>query len=1245
MAKTEARIMEQHHDSIPPSPNATSTYSSEPTSGNTEYNDEAPHGGFSPWEDIQQQGTSALQPDPGEEPLFDTENNPFAFSPGQLGKLINPKSLAAFVALGGLAGLEKGLHSDRRAGLGVEEHHVLEPITFEEATSAGSPIKPPRNLPPSQPTGKASDSFAERKRIFGENRLPERKSKSFFQLAWIALHDHILILLSVAAIVSLALGLYQTFGQTKHEGAKVEWVEGVAIIVAIAVVVIVGALNDWQKERQFQKLNMKKEDRSVKVIRSGNPVAISIYEVVVGDVMLLEPGDVVPVDGIYIEGHGLNCDESSATGESDLVRKVPADEVLEVLRREEAPNLDKLDPFIISGARVLDGVGSFLVTSVGQNSSYGRTMMSLREDSGLTPLQSKLNVLAGEHPPSRHSSNLFLPSDITMLIMFWSLGYIAKLGSAAGCLLFTVLFIEFLVRLPNNTGSAEEKGQDFLHILVMAITIIVVAVPEGLPLAVTLSLAFATKRMTRENNLVRHLQSCETMGNATIICSDKTGTLTENSMTVTSGALGGEVLLFGDGSLDMQSQIPHPQLSSKLDNGIQQLLKTAIAVNTTAFEREQSGTSVFVGTKTETALLEWVRRHFGLGPVSVERANSPLVEMFPFNSQRKCMGAVIRMSEPVCSGERSKETYRLFVKGAPEVVLAQCTSSLVGLTNCATPEPLDDSQRKSISDVVSRFGTQALRTLALSYRDLSQWPPPKPQTDDTSTLSSDDVTLPDIHQGMTWIGVVGIQDPVRMGVAAAVQDCRMASVSVKMVTGDNLETAKAVGLACGILEPSSPGEEQGLVMEGKKFRQLSPEQKAAVARDICILARSSPEDKRILVEVLKNLGEVVAVTGDGTNDAPALKIADVGFSMGITGTEVAKEASDIILMDDNFASIVKALGWGRAVNDSVKKFLLFQLTVNITAVIITFVTAVSDDEETAVLNAVQLLWVNLIMDTFAALALATDPPTLSALQRKPEPRTASLISLSMWKMILGQSIYQLTVCFVLWFGGPSFFDYPEDQLRTLIFNVFVFMQIFKLINSRRIDNKLNIFEGLHRNWLFMLMMSIMVGGQLIIIYVGGDAFVVVRLTGEQWGISIGLGIGSIPIGVLIRLIPDAVLRSCSDKLRNNWPRWLRLPGKKAADGSDTSSLERYNAVFSHIKDDLAFLRMIRGGRIRALSETLAKSHESSSPHHHQVKVRRGSSSSSKDWPASPMFSAIGMPGIVAASIGGLSPLETRSSTI
>ncbi|KKP05770.1 Ca2+-transporting ATPase [Trichoderma harzianum] len=1085
-------------------------------------------------EGIQQPEDSILRPNPGEEHLFDVENNPFAFSPGQLGKLMNPKSVAAFVALGGLLGLEKGLWTNCRAGLGIDEHYIVQSITFDQATTAHLS---PGLLKESEQAGnhplvcskdKPGSSFADRKRVFGENRLPERKSKSILQLAWIALHDHVLILLSVAAIVSLALGLYQTFGQTKHEGAKVEWVEGVAIIVAITIVVIVGALNDWQKERQFRKLNMKKEDRFVKVIRSGSPMAVSVYDVVVGDVMLLEPGDIIPVDGVFVQGHSLSCDESSVTGESDLAKKVPADDVQQVLLNDEGSELKSLDPFIISGARVLDGVGSFLVTSVGQNSSHGRTMMSLSEDSGPTPLQQKLNVLAG---------------------------YIAKLGGGAGCLLFTVLFIEFLIRLPGNDGSPEEKAQDFLHILVMAITIIVVAVPEGLPLAVTLSLAFATKRMTRENNLVRHLQSCETMGNATVICSDKTGTLTENAMTVVTGALGREPLLFGDNNLQLgrdgsalriqhsQTESKKPtgassahvevqqhelistdQLSSKLCTEVQSLLKTALAVNTTAFESEENGRTVFVGTKTETALLDWVRRYFGLGPASLERSNSSLQQLFPFKSEHKCMGAVIKLSQSdICKGDAK---YRLFVKGAPEVILAQCSASLFEVSRCISQVPMSECQKDAIRHIIYGFTTQSLRTLALSYVDLQEWPPHWLQADDSSA-DSHDIELPNLLKDMTWVGVVGIRDPVRQGVPAAVKACRRASVSVKMVTGDNIETARAVGRECGILKTSSVDE--GLVMEGQDFRRLTDEEKAKVAHDICVLARSSPEDKRILVKTLQSLGEIVAVTGDGTNDAPALKVADVGFSMGLSGTEVAKEASDIILMDDNFTSIVKALGWGRAVNDSVKKFLQFQLTVNITAVIITFVTAVSDNNETAVLNAVQLLWVNLIMDTFAALALATDPPTGSVLQRKPEPRTASLISFIMWKMIIGQSIYQLIVCFVLWFAGSNL-GYPESQLRTLIFNVFVFMQIFKLINSRRIDNKLNIFEGLHHNWLFMVMMSIMVGGQLIIIYVGGEAFVVVRLTGEQWAISIGLGVGSIPVGILIRLLPDEALRKFCYKI-------------------------------------------------------------------------------------------------------------------
>lgn len=349
----------------------------------------------------------ALEPNPGEESLFVVEHNPFAFSPGQLSKLIEPKSIPALQALGGMEGLEHGLRTNSQSGLSVDETRLTGVVTFQEATGHAD-TKPIAHIstqteggrPGSQPPPSRSqkdDHYADRRRVFSEHRLPERKSKSFLELAWIAFQDRVLILLSVAAAISLALGLYQTFGPHHEEGARVEWIEGVAIIVAILIVVIVGALNDWQKERQFRKLNQKKEDRAVKVIRSGKPSTIPVHDLLVGDVMILEQGDVMPVDGVLIDGHTISCDESSATGESDLVKKTPAHAALQAVR-DGTGNTAKLDPFLLSGAKVLDGVGTFLVTAVGPNSSHGRTMMALRDDPGMTPLQAKLNVLAGKSP-------------------------------------------------------------------------------------------------------------------------------------------------------------------------------------------------------------------------------------------------------------------------------------------------------------------------------------------------------------------------------------------------------------------------------------------------------------------------------------------------------------------------------------------------------------------------------------------------------------------------------------------------------------------------------------------------------------------------------------------------------------------------------------------------------------------------------------------------------------------------------
>ncbi|PVH77374.1 calcium-translocating P-type ATPase [Cadophora sp. DSE1049] len=1102
----------------------------------------------------------ALAPDPGTEKLFEVEENPFAFSPGQLSKFLNPKSLSAFYAVGGIAGLEKGLRTNVASGLSLDETELDGEVTFEQATAAtskgdanGKSNGVTRVRTGASHTRKADQQYEDRKRVFADNRLPEKKSKSLLELAWIAYNDKVLILLTIAAVISLSLGLYQTFGQKHEPGeAKVEWVEGVAIMAAIVIVVVVGTINDWQKERQFVKLNKKKEDRSVKVIRSGKSMEISVYDVLVGDVMHLEPGDMVPVDGILIEGHSIKCDESSATGESDLLKKQSGAEVFKII--EAGGDVKKLDPFILSGSKMAEGTGKFMVTAVGVHSTFGKTMMSLRQETDATPLQQKLNVLAE---------------------------YIAKLGGAAALVLFIVLFIKFLAQLKGSPLSPSEKGQEFLQIFIVSVTVVVVAVPEGLPLAVTLALAFATTRMLKDNNLVRVLRACETMGNATTVCSDKTGTLTENKMTLVAATIGSS-LQFGRQTMSTDDKsedkpedkdivpsgsaddaMPAADFLSRLSATVKTLLAQSIVINSTAFEGEQDGRQTFIGSKTETALLEFARTHLAVGPLQEERSNVNVVQVVPFDSAVKYMACVVKLEDG---------SFRAYAKGASEILLAKCTKIIQDPANDTLGESALAAQDiESLNHIISTYASRSLRTIALLYKDFPSWPPAEAVIPEDPTQAH----FNQVFNDMTLLGIVGIQDPLRQGVKEAVIDCQNAGVIVRMVTGDNIQTAQAIAEECGIYTPATGG----VVMEGPTFRKLSQEDMDKMLPKLQVLARSSPEDKRILVKRLKELGETVAVTGDGTNDAPALKMADIGFSMGIAGTEVAKEASSIIIMDDSFASIVKALMWGRAVNDAVKKFLQFQITVNITAVVLTFVSAVASSTEESVLTAVQLLWVNLIMDTFAALALATDPPTRNILNRKPEKKSAPLITLNMWKMIIGQAIFQIVVTFILNFGGKKILGYETEkedkQLRTLIFNTFVWMQIFNQYNNRRLDNKFNIFEGIQHNWFFCIINVIMIGGQVMIVFVGGEAFKVTPLTGPQWGISIVLGALSLPIAIIIRLIPDHWIAKLIP--RTKWKKGL-APEIYDTEEANIKALRRRGSR----PEELSFIRSIRGGRVSSL---------------------------------------------------------------
>ena len=1025
----------------------------------------------------------ALRPDPGSEKDFDRPNNPFAFTPGQLNKLLNPKNLSVYKALGGLRGIEKGLRSNIRAGLSVDEVSVDGNVTFEDATRIDEKSIDYDNVPLERKDSAAvrrevKDQFEDRIRIFRDNRLPEKKADGIFVLIWRAYNDKILILLTIAAVVSLSLGIYETVSG----GSGVDWVEGVAICVAIIIVVTVGAANDFQKERQFLKLNKRKDDREVKVIRSGKSLQVSVHDITAGDVLHLEPGDAIPADGIFITGHGVKCDESSATGESDQMKKTPGEEVWQ--RIQDGTATAKLDPFIISGSKVLEGVGTYLVTSVGQNSSYGKILMSLQHPSEETPLQVKLGKLAN---------------------------WIGGLGSGAAILLFFVLLFKFIADLGNNPASPAMKGQEFLDILIVAITVIVVAVPEGLPLAVTLALAFATTRMLKENNLVRVLRACETMGNATTICSDKTGTLTQNKMTVVAGTVGAdEQFASATHSTEKETATPNV-LFGNMSASAKELVRTSISLNSTAFEGEDKGVPTYIGSKTEVAMLTLARDHLGLDHLATERSNFKVKQLIPFDSGRKCMGIVIKR----------KGSYRLLVKGASEIMLAKATQTIADFhSENYDITSLGEESRQHLANLIDEYAQHSLRTIGMLYKDFAEWPPAGARTleEDAKMANFDDV-----FNDMVWVGFVGIHDPLRDGVITAVAQHQQSGVVVRMVTGDNVTTARAIATECGILRK----DEEGLVMEGPKFRLLSDKEMDDVLPRLRVLARSSPEDKRILVGRLKHLGETVAVTGDGTNDGPALKMADVGFSMGIAGTEVAKEASAIILLDDNFSSTITALMWGRAVNDAVKKFLQFQITVNITAVVLTFVSAVSNDSNHSVLTAVQLLWVNLIMDTLAALALATDPPTKKILDRPPQRKDAPLITINMWKMIFGQAIYQLVVTFTLYFAGMQILGYEDTEqkrleLNTVVFNTFVWMQIFNEFNNRRLDNKFNIFEAIHKNPWFIGINCIMVGGQIMIIFVGGQAFQITRIDGPQWAISILCALPCLLWAVLVRLFPDAI---------------------------------------------------------------------------------------------------------------------------
>ncbi|XP_025777967.1 plasma membrane calcium-transporting ATPase 2 isoform X2 [Puma concolor] len=1021
--------------------------------------------------------------------------------------------------------------------------------------------------------GTAPD-LEKRKQIFGQNFIPPKKPKTFLQLVWEALQDVTLIILEIAAIISLGLSFYHPPGEnnegcaTAQGGAEDEgeaeagWIEGAAILLSVICVVLVTAFNDWSKEKQFRGLQSRiEQEQKFTVVRAGQVVQIPVAEIVVGDIAQVKYGDLLPADGLFIQGNDLKIDESSLTGESDQVRK----------------SVDK-DPMLLSGTHVMEGSGRMVVTAVGVNSQTGIIFTLLgaggeeeekkdkkgvkkgdglqlpaadgaagsnavdsantslvngkMQDGNVDASQSKakqqdgaaamemqpLKSAEGGDADDKKKANMHkkeksvLQGKLTKLAV-----QIGKAGLVMSAITVIILVLYFTVdtfvvnKKPWLPECTPVYVQYFVKFFIIGVTVLVVAVPEGLPLAVTISLAYSVKKMMKDNNLVRHLDACETMGNATAICSDKTGTLTTNRMTVVQAYVG-----------DVHyKEIPDP---SSINAKTMELLVNAIAINsaytTKILPPEKEGALPRqVGNKTECGLLGFVldlKQDYE--PVRTQMPEEKLYKVYTFNSVRKSMSTVIKLPD---------ESFRMYSKGASEIVLKKCCKILSGAGEPRVFRPRDRDEM--VKKVIEPMACDGLRTICVAYRDFPS--SPEPDWDNENDILND----------LTCICVVGIEDPVRPEVPEAIRKCQRAGITVRMVTGDNINTARAIAIKCGIIHPG----EDFLCLEGKEFNRRIRNEKGEIEQEridkiwpkLRVLARSSPTDKHTLVKGIidsthTEQRQVVAVTGDGTNDGPALKKADVGFAMGIAGTDVAKEASDIILTDDNFSSIVKAVMWGRNVYDSISKFLQFQLTVNVVAVIVAFTGACITQDSP--LKAVQMLWVNLIMDTFASLALATEPPTETLLLRKPYGRNKPLISRTMMKNILGHAVYQLTLIFTLLFVGEKMFQIdsgrnaplhsPPSEHYTIIFNTFVMMQLFNEINARKIHGERNVFDGIFRNPIFCTIVLGTFAIQIVIVQFGGKPFSCSPLQLDQWMWCIFIGLGELVWGQVIATIPTSRLK-------------------------------------------------------------------------------------------------------------------------
>jgi magnesium-transporting ATPase (P-type) len=984
----------------------------------------------------------------------------------------------------------------------------------------------------------------ERIEQYGTNALPKKELNSIWHHCMAQTEDFLLRVLLVAGLVAIVLG--------SIEDPEKGWFEGIAIWFACGLVVSVGGWNEYQQERQFEELANRKEPPSSQVIRNKTTTKIPSSELMVGDIVFLSAGDLIPADGVWVGDasvEDVNVDEAALTGESAVKKH------------------GFREPFLFSGTAVSTGEAHMIVTAVGRDSKSGTILAQLVDTDEVTPLKKKLN-------------------DLAELIGYFGVGVAVALF-----LINTIFFIEENATCP-NTDSTDECGFDngnnwvhFLDYFILSITIIVVAVPEGLPLAVNVSLAYSMNKMYDDEIFVKKLAACETMGNATSICSDKTGTLTQNIMKVVDLRIGNKTV--GSDSEGKAADIPSiptdrksynpevfqqlvlsivanskvaPGLPEKLENlpdgTPQKSSKTWTDVSPENWHWETNGS-----TATEVGLVAFFCKP-GLGVVDMSnpkegidkiRDDFPLFLNIPFSSALKFSAVIV----PYKGG------YRKYWKGASEIIVNFCSQ-------CHDENgELVELDKKAATDFKVSLENQGKRILAACYKDYP--------TIETNELGQK--VDPELPKDAVLLGIFGIQDPLRVDSRASVRTCQRAGIVVRMVTGDAPGTARQLAQECDILTDYEPinwtnrdpetkklqvRDGAQFVMTGSEFQAMMethPDDAFAVIPRLRVLARSMPNHKKILVNWIRVHGEtpdaddttpgnkgVVGATGDGTNDAPALKAADVGLAMNV-GTDVAKAAADIVILDDRFSSVVRSVMWGRSVYDNICKFVQFQLTVNVVALSLVLINALSGASEPP-LKAVQLLWVNLIMDTMAALALGTEIPKPLLLERAPYEPSAPIVRMSMWRNVAAQSVLQLTLMCMMLYAGHLFFTvctdcthdsdsdtnngdgcpaedhhvadgecHPIDSVYhyCCIFNAFVWCQVWNEINSRKLESEWNAFEYFFDNNIFLYVLAITALFQALLVEFGGEFVETESLRPIDWLVCICLGILSIPVGWFVRV--------------------------------------------------------------------------------------------------------------------------------